>query len=388
MSIPANVPALQAPQWVANYAMGPQQIGYTCQFILLGMFAVLFVEYAMSGELARHRALGKIALWSSLALNICYTGLCVYESYVAAVSQNRTSDELISSNTAWQFLPLLAGLVGVVTQGFLTTHALVLIPRKILRPIFSGVMGILIAAQITGFTAATINGVFYVQGKNEVDVLGYNNSLSLWLWASGAADILISLVCACSIRQRLFGYTRETDTVIIKLVVICFRTAAYTTLMSTVGAILASVFHHDFDLRSFTSFAFWTCQPGLYGLALFTFSRSSRRVVSTPAHLSTHTTPIILERKAHFKQEPRQVFLSAAATRSTEGGSAPKPLAIRVDCERVITIDEPSSDYDSSGATGSLADTSRSGTGRANASSQGLNKTQHSFEPDDVLDFV
>lgn len=47
------------------------------------------------------------------------------DGWICAVSQNRTSHALISSNVAWQFLPLLSGLTGVVTQGFLTSHALV-----------------------------------------------------------------------------------------------------------------------------------------------------------------------------------------------------------------------------------------------------------------------
>lgn len=85
--------------------------------------------------------------------------------------------------------------------------------------------------------------------------LSYNRSLSLWLWASAAADLSLSAVCAYSIRKRLVGFARETDPLIVKLVVIAFRTAAYTSLMSVIGAVLASTFSADFDLRSFTGFA-------------------------------------------------------------------------------------------------------------------------------------
>lgn len=365
MSIPEDVPALQAPQYVATYSLGPQQMGYTAQILLLGVFTTLFGGYAISGELERHRLLGRVALWTSLVLNWGYTGLCVYESYVAAVSQHRTSQILISSNIAWQFLPLLSGLTGVVTQGFLTSHALVLIPRKALRPIFSGVMGVLIAGQMTGFTMACINGIWYVNGSDDIAGLGYNKSLSLWLWTSAAADILISTVCAFSIRQRLSGYTRETDTVVVKLAVICFRTAAYTTTMSITGAIMASVYSGDFDVRSFAGFPFWLVQPALYGIALFTFSRSSRRVVDTQPRISPVNSPVLMggERKraappprlAHEEHEHEHEpvtsqhresrrFYPSSATLSTTG--ATRPLAIRVDCERVISIDEPNSARD------------------------------------------
>ena len=59
-------------------------MGYTAQILLLGVFTTLFGGYAISGELERHRLLGRIALWASLVLNWGYTGLCVSESYVAA----------------------------------------------------------------------------------------------------------------------------------------------------------------------------------------------------------------------------------------------------------------------------------------------------------------
>lgn len=59
-------------------------MGEIGQVLLLGVFTTLFSEYAVSGELRRHRMLGRIALWTSLVLNWGYTGLCVYELYVGA----------------------------------------------------------------------------------------------------------------------------------------------------------------------------------------------------------------------------------------------------------------------------------------------------------------
>ncbi|GAA5879752.1 hypothetical protein JCM3774_000176 [Rhodotorula dairenensis] len=350
--VPTDVPAMQAPQWVANYSMGPQTMGEIGQVLLLGVFTTLFCHYAVSGELKRHRLLGRVALWTSLVLNWGYTGLCVYELYVGAVSQNRTSAQLVSSNTAWQLLPFLAGTIGVVTQSFLTSHALVLIPRKALRLMFSAVMALLVAAQAAGFTMACANGILFVQGKDAIPGLGFNDSLSMWLWTSAGADLLISTVCAFSIRQRLSGYTRETDTVIIKLAVICFRTAAYTAFMSLTGAILATVFSGDFDLRSFTGFSFWLMQPALYGVSLFTFSKSSRRVVEPQPRLSVETAAVaggggggrrVVECKpTACSYEPRRPYPSISRSHSTAGSAnARRPLAIRVECERVVSIDEP-----------------------------------------------
>lgn len=202
-----------------------------------------------------------------------------------------------------------------------------------------------------------------MDGKDAISGLGYNDSLSMWLWTSAAADILISTVCAFSIRQRLSGYTRETDTVIIKLAVICFRTAAYTTFMSLTGAVLATVFSGDLDLRSFTGFPFWLMQPALYGVSLFTFSKSSRRVVEPHSRLSAETAAAaagrdrgrrdggggagVEERKPVTSYEVRRgaAYPSISRSHSTAGSaSARRPLAIRVECERVVSIDEPNPD--------------------------------------------
>lgn len=63
---------------------GPAQAGYSAQILLLGVFSTLFGSYAASGELRRHRALGRFTLWLSLAVNWVYTGLCFWESWIAA----------------------------------------------------------------------------------------------------------------------------------------------------------------------------------------------------------------------------------------------------------------------------------------------------------------
>lgn len=200
------------------------------------------------------------------------------------------------------------------------------------------------------------------------------------------------------------GYTRETDTVIVKLAVICFRTAAYTTFMSITGAIMASVFSGDFDVRSFSGFPFWLIQPALYGIALFTFSRSSRRVVDTQPRISPDDSPILVgggnggERKqaaaalpqhehdheptstSHHRESRR--FYPSSATHSTASASnARRPLAIRVDCERVISIDEPDSareEMDQIAGAGSVS----------GASSHGHFKTQRANRLKDVLNSV
>lgn len=241
----------------------------------------------------------------------------------------------------------------------------------------------------------------YINGSEDIAGLGYNESLSLWLWTSAAADILISAVCAFSIRQRLSGYTRETDTVIVKLAVICFRTAAYTTTMSITGAIMASVFSGDFDVRSFSGFPFWLVQPALYGIALFTFSRSSRRVVDTQARISPDDSPILVGGGGERKQVPppqhehardyeptssqhresRRFYPSGVTQSTTSASNARRPLAIRVDCERVISIDEPDSareEMDQVASAGSVS----------GASSHGQFKTQRANRLEDVLNSV
>ncbi|KAG0658109.1 hypothetical protein C6P46_006068 [Rhodotorula mucilaginosa] len=291
-----DVPALIAPPWIGN----------TIQIFLLGVFTTMFARYASAGELRRHGTLGQVALWSSLVLNWVYTGLCVYESYYAA---------------AW-------------------------------RIVFYVWMGLLMATQVVGYVSqfvGAIRDLRHLPDRPFTSQIG--TTFSLWLWAAATADISISLVCAISLKSRLHGYTREVDSLLHRLVIICFRTAAYTSLMAIVAAILATIYHANFTLHLYITFAFWLGLPALYGIALFTFSTSSREAIKGRSRAADFDTSAAAVAAAATGDEGkaaparpttrvRHIQVGSSASRITSTASR-IPLKVRVDREEVVAVEEP-----------------------------------------------
>ncbi|GAA5867205.1 hypothetical protein JCM3774_002373 [Rhodotorula dairenensis] len=350
MSDLRDVPALTAPSWVVAYAYGPAQIGYTVQIFLLGVFVTMFARYARDGELRNHGKLGQVALWSSLILNIIYTAMCIYESYYAAVSQKRAVADFFHGRPIRISLAVVGGLIGILTQAFLSAHAGVLIPRRILRGVFYTWMGLLMATQVVGFIgqfAGAIRDLLKLPDRPFTSQIG--TTFSIWLWASATADVSISVVCAFSLKARLHGYTCDADSLLHRLIVICFRTAAFTSFMAIIAAVLSSIFHANFTLHLYVTFAFWLGLPALYGIALFTFSTSSRQAIKGRGHVTDTSEARTNERKVApgagggrggsvrlVKQD------QANSRRSKPDTNTPRaPLEVRFHREQVVTVEGP-----------------------------------------------
>lgn len=136
---------------------GPAQAGYLAQILLYGILLALFLDCYTSGELASTGPLGRTALTLSLSLNTAYTGLCAYEAIISSgaspvpltrsakatrhdglctracqlmlntkcrkVWQNRTWAFLSNGDLPWNALPLLSGLIAIVTEVALAYRA-------------------------------------------------------------------------------------------------------------------------------------------------------------------------------------------------------------------------------------------------------------------------
>lgn len=80
--------------------------------------------------------------------------------------------------------------------------------------------------------------------------MDWTSSAAIWLWSSAVADVSISLAAAYSLKSRIVGFNRETDSLLRTLIFIVLRTAAYTAILSVVGAVVESVYK-DHQLQSF-----------------------------------------------------------------------------------------------------------------------------------------
>lgn len=254
-----------------------------------------------------------------------------------SVSQQRAVHDFFHGRPIRISLAVVGGSIGVLTQCFLSAHAGVLIPQKRWRIVFYLWMGLLMATQVVGYVGQFVGAIRDLRRLPDRPFISQvGTTFSIWLWAGATADISISLVCASSLKSRLHGYTREADSLLHRLVIICFRTAAYTSLMAIVAAILATIYHARFTLHLYITFAFWLGLPALYGIALFTFSTSSREVIKGRSHVPDLDTnaavPARVEGKAapahpvqvrHFQVGSRSSRLTATVSRA--------PLEVWVD---------------------------------------------------------
>ncbi|GAA6001322.1 hypothetical protein JCM10207_006608 [Rhodosporidiobolus poonsookiae] len=337
-----DVPTMSATQHDANYLMGPTQAAYQVQLLLFGVFLQQFFSYWSSGELSTHQRLGQVALWVSMVLNFAYTAICFYESYNSGVLQDRRWDTLSNSDVTWNALPVLCSFIAAMTEIFLSVRAGALIPSRRLRITFWVWIGCLSSLVLVGGAVLCADGVFYYNGTEESDLaLSYNTGTAIFLWASAVADVSISCACAYGLRKRIAHFNEVTDNIIRRLVVIVFRTAAYTAFLSVIGAAINSAFSDD-DLKGFVGLAFWVPMPALYALSLFTFSAGSRRTVENRLNGQSNAfapagTPRRSPGEAPSSTGRRGIVLRNYRD-STTGSVPSTPMQIQVERSSVVHV--------------------------------------------------
>ncbi|BGP02906.1 hypothetical protein RTBOTA2_005820 [Rhodotorula toruloides] len=346
----------EAPQGLADILLGPSQVGYQVQFFGFGVFCTLFAVYAATGELRRHQRIGQLVLIASLFLNFVYTAFAWYESYVTAISQDRRSFTLQNGDAAWNALPMLIAAITALTEGYLAARAGLLILSRLVRILFFVWMACLIALVIVGGAITTADGVFYHNGAEPGDLaISYSAGTAMYFWGSAVADVSISIACACSLRSRIAGFNSRTDSLLRHLIMIAFRTASYTAIVSLVSAVLSTVYN-DSNARSFIVYSFWMFMPAAYGLSLFTFSVSSKRAIDQ--RLGSSASPGYVPAQGPKRHQPANSappetpipLNNMRGAQLQPGGQI--PLQIRVQHEEVVSVDEGEDFRDSKSGTG------------------------------------
>ncbi|GAA5820141.1 hypothetical protein JCM11251_005500 [Rhodosporidiobolus azoricus] len=268
-----DVLTMTVDQHVATLLLGPSQAGYQVQLMVFAVFLTLFCGYWASGELRSHQRWGQAALSSDFT--------------PPAVNQDRSFAKMAASNLSWQVLPALGGVIGALTETFLAARAGLLLPNRTLRILFWLWIGLLVLSSLIGCAFVSCVGILFYKGQ--ASPIPWNTGFWMWLWASAVCDVSISLACAYGLRLKIAGFNKVTDSLLRELMVIAFRTASYTSLLSLVGAILCTIWH-DFELNSFIPNAFWIPTPAFYGISLFTFSAGSRRAIDARFRDNAHVT--------------------------------------------------------------------------------------------------
>ncbi|GAA5843415.1 hypothetical protein JCM11251_002472 [Rhodosporidiobolus azoricus] len=285
-----DFPSMSANQHTATLLMGPMQAGFQVQLMVFAIFFTLFCGYWASGELKSHQRLGRVALYVSLLLNAAYTGGCFYEAYLAGVSQDRTYATLSEDDVTVNVLIVLAGVIGSVTEAFLSVQAGLLLPSRPVRILFWLWIGGLALLSLVGACLVCYHEVSsLIEAKKFIK---YDTAAWMWLWPSAICDVSISIACAFGLRSKIAGFNEATDSLLRELMMIAFRTASYTSFLAVLSAVLLTVWRNN-QLLAAISLAFWIPIPAFYGLSLFTFSASSRRAINARSRHSAYVPPTV-----------------------------------------------------------------------------------------------
>ncbi|KPV76816.1 uncharacterized protein RHOBADRAFT_42026 [Rhodotorula graminis WP1] len=333
-----------APQDIATAVLAPYLTGLVVQLLLSGLYFGLFLSSRR--ELGQHARKVKAVSWIVCALVLCCVGMACEEMVDTGVSQDRDTNTLFAGPPQSNVLPILGGLTGAVCQAFLMVRAAALFQSRTVRLIFYVVTSAAILLPLAGAALFSAMGFLITQGKRAP--LEYFTAEAIWLWSSAAADLLISLALAHTLHRRIAGFNARTDGVLWRLIIVALQTAAYTSVVSIVGAAVATALEKSSNiLTSTAAFAFWLPLPALHAISLYT-TLSSRRHVQTQLNASFLTTggaandgltlPFSVVSGAAGAPPPRSGARSAAGG----GGRAPVPvhLAVKVEREEEVSYDD------------------------------------------------
>ncbi|GAA5993764.1 hypothetical protein JCM5350_000229 [Sporobolomyces pararoseus] len=340
-----DVPYLAAPSELQNALIGPCTAGYQVQFILFGI--LLQQSFSYQEEFKFHSKLSKWTAIAVVTMNVVYTAICFEDGYNLAASSDRTVITLFNGSMAWQFLPLLNGFIAAAAEAFLTLRAGAFFLNRKAKIAFYVWQSSLILLVLFGSITSFVEGVIGYWKPYATDPIPYNTAVSLWLWSSAVADCSISVALAYNLHQRIAHFNQKTDSVLRKLILLGLRTAAFTAILSVVGAVMSSLYSGWDPAKADIPIAFYIPTGALYGISLFTTLSSTRQAVETRLGSSPTTT----SKPPH---SARRNLVSAIPKLSTSSHHHPIPLEINVHREVVRDVDvneEEKLDY---GLRGSL----------------------------------
>ncbi|GAA6040971.1 hypothetical protein JCM8097_000517 [Rhodosporidiobolus ruineniae] len=321
----ADVLRLQAPGWLTPKLIGPYIAGYLAALYLAGAFTHQCVNYWLNGDLRTlPRRQSKHVLVALFCLNVVYSAFIFEEAYGLAVRQNRTIAAIIAGTYQWNILPLIGGWTGALTEASLTMRAAGFMTNRIAKIAFYTWMSLLILNICGWATLTSANGfILNVRGGTyNIPGINFNQAVACWMSCAAAADLSISLALAWSLRTRIAGFNRKSDSLLKQLIWVALRTALYTTVITIAGAVVSARFTDSELETTDLNLAFWLPLPPLYGMSFFSTLSSTRRAFATTLNADVPTAA--------------RVPLSLSGARHGAGGGG----GVRIMVETQVEVDD------------------------------------------------
>ncbi|GAA5938961.1 DUF6534 domain-containing protein [Sporobolomyces koalae] len=258
--------------------LGPQTAGWQVSFVIYGVYLTLHTKYLLSDAYGRLARQVKVVIWIVFLLVTLYEALAFIDNFHYMVIVHRSPEQIILGWWVDFIVSLLAGSVALVVQTFLTIRASVLIRASWMQYCFLCAMGVAILTSFTGAILTTATSFMYYNNTIGSISIDFNQTVAIWLWASLAVDVAISVSLFVTLKQRIGGFNKTTDSLLRKLIVISLRTAAYTSVLAVAGAIVSLVFKDSNPAFALLHFAFWTPLPPCYAVSLYTTLGARKKI--------------------------------------------------------------------------------------------------------------
>ncbi|KAI5479413.1 hypothetical protein MNV49_003557 [Pseudohyphozyma bogoriensis] len=138
-------------------------------------------------------------------------------------------------------------------------------------------------------------GVFFVLVNPSYGALNFNSIMGIFFWLMAGTDLIVTTALVFSLRRHIVGFNESTDSALHRIINLSMRTASFTSLFSTLGAIFSSV---PYSWISTTNVLFAFAYPlgSLYTLSLISTLAARRSITSgegTTKNLTIRSAPMM-----------------------------------------------------------------------------------------------
>ncbi|GAA5931680.1 hypothetical protein JCM3775_006921 [Rhodotorula graminis] len=288
--------------------LAPSTVGAQVFFILYGLYVAQHARYTTGPSYRRLSLSVKATLWLVMALTTVYGAVMFADNLYWTLSVKRSPERILVGVKLDAVVPLFDAFVAVPVQILLAVRATILIQRPALRRFFLLVTILAILVSLVGAILSCTVNLMYINNTIGDVSLSYNAPTALWLWAAAVADVLISACLWSTLRQRLQGDER-TDSLLRTLMHTTLKTAAYSSVLATAGAAVASA-TNDGGVYSLVTWAFFVPLPACYALSLYTTMSSRNEIEHYLCPTPTATTHSILHSQHSQVRRPQHLASS------------------------------------------------------------------------------
>ncbi|KAJ7433989.1 hypothetical protein FB451DRAFT_1419319 [Mycena latifolia] len=207
---------------------GPLLIGYLLHW---GLFGTLSIQlYLYYEAFPRDRLFNKCLVYTLYLLELVQTILMTHDAFAIFGSGFGDLSTLKAIHFAWFAIPIMSGIVALISQSFYAYRLFVLSKSRIM-PVL--IVIVALASSVGGFVDGSLShkvGAIPVQQN-----IANSVASGMWLVGAAVADILIAVSLTYYLSKHDTGF-RHTHALVTKLMRVTIETGSLTAVVALVNA--------------------------------------------------------------------------------------------------------------------------------------------------------